>query len=391
MPKVARRNQQLAHFHSTRPVGGLTHGFYRYPATTSPDLVREVLLAHSDVGDYLLDPFMGGGTTVVEALAHGRLAVGSDLNSLATFVTRVKTTPLTADEWDGIWGWLDDGPLRPGIDLGDPGPSSQLPTSLRVPLRRALARAELLPTPRQEALVRCALLRMGQWALESSFLYPRRRDDRRNLTPSVKMLNAKLQALLGDMEEGMDELLSSAREHGVRKWQLPERRVLLEAPAESLLPRDRLADLEGRVRLVLTSPPYPGVHVLYHRWQIASRTETTAPYWIAGKSDGMALSYYTMGGRHTRGLERYFERLEDAFRTIRPLLDRNALVVQVVAFNRSNEQLPRYLAAMKRAGYESTGSKRRATLVREVPNRRWYARGRDFDAGREYLLMHRPA
>jgi len=200
------------------------------------------------------------------------------------------------------------------------------------------------------------------------------------------MLHAKLQEVLVQMAAGMDELLSSAREHGVRKWELPGRRLILQAAAEELLPRERLSELHGKVRLVMTSPPYPGVHVLYHRWQIGSRRETSAPYMIAGSADGMALSYYTMGGRHQLGLERYFQRLEEAFRTIRPLLARNALVVQLVAFNRSREQLPKFMSAMEKAGYKTDRS--RALLVREVPNRRWYARGKDFDASREYLLFH---
>lgn len=384
--KAAERQSSFSQFHSTRRIAGLTHGFYRYPATTSPDLVREVVLAHSNEDDYVLDPFMGGGTTIVEALANGRRAIGSDLNSLATFITRVKTTPLTASEWEGVWAWMSDRPLQPGVELGKAGLLSTLPASLRVPIRRALARVDQLPGRRQQAVVRCALLRMGQWALESSFLYPRRIDDRRNATPTVGMLNAKLQEVLAQMETGMDELLSSAREHGVRKWELPGRRLILKSAAEELLTRERLAELHGKVRLIMTSPPYPGVHVLYHRWQIGARRETSAPYMITGSSDGMALSYYTMGGRHELGLERYFQRLEEAFRTIRPLLARGALVVQLVAFNRSREQLPKFLTAMEKAGYRTDRS--RPLLVREVPNRRWYARGRDFDASREYLLFH---
>lgn len=384
--KSTKPLSSLSQFHSTRPVAGLTHGFYRYPATTSPELVREVVLAHSSEGDYVLDPFMGGGTTIVEALAGGRRGIGSDLNSLATFITRVKTTPLTAAEWDGVWSWIEDRPLEPGVELQPPGSLSTLPASLRVPMRRALARVKRLPSPRQQALVRCALLRMGQWALESSFVYPRRIDDRRNVTPTIGMLDAKLREVLTEMQLGMEQLVSSAREHGIRKWELPGRRLIMKSAAEDLFPRERLAPLRGKVRLVMTSPPYPGVHVLYHRWQITARRETSAPYAIAGSPDGMALSYYTMGGRHARGLERYFERLERAFRTIRPLLARDALVVQLVAFNRSREQLPKYLSAMEKAGYKTDRSG--PLLVREVPHRRWYSRGRDFDASREYLLFH---
>jgi hypothetical protein len=96
----------LTEFHTSRYIGGLTHGFYRYPATTSPDVARELLLSHTDADDLVLDPFMGGGTTIVESRAHGRRAVGCDLNSLAVFVTRAKTTPLTEGEWD-VLGFSD--------------------------------------------------------------------------------------------------------------------------------------------------------------------------------------------------------------------------------------------------------------------------------------------
>ena len=53
-------------------------------------------------------------------------------------------------------------------------------------------------------------------------------------------------------------------------------------------------------KLVLTSPPYPGVHVLYHRWQVDGRKEAPLPFMIANKLDGAGSSYYTMGDRKYR-------------------------------------------------------------------------------------------
>jgi hypothetical protein len=97
-----------------------------------------------------------------------------------------------------------------------------------------------------------------------------------------------------------------------------------------------------------------------------------------------------MGSRTPFGQDQYFERLERAFATVRPFLRRRGLVLQLVAFNRAEEQLPRYLAAMKRAGYRACHGRRGPTLVRDVPNRRWYAHGKDLGAGREYLLVHAP-
>src|SRR5262245_24483164 len=76
----------------SEPVTGLTHNFYRYPARFSPKFVRSVIEQFSDPGDLVADPFMGGGTTLVEALALGRESVGFDISSLATFIAEVKTT-----------------------------------------------------------------------------------------------------------------------------------------------------------------------------------------------------------------------------------------------------------------------------------------------------------
>ncbi len=48
-------------------------------------------------GDFVFDPFMGGGTTLLEAMVAGRRVAGSDISELAVFITQVKTT-LVADE-----------------------------------------------------------------------------------------------------------------------------------------------------------------------------------------------------------------------------------------------------------------------------------------------------
>src|SRR5438552_10357774 len=83
-----------------QPVSGLTHNSYRYPARFSPRFAAAAIEQFSRPGDLILDPYMGGGTAVVEGIAAGRRVVGNDLNSLADFVTRVKVTPLGPAEVD---------------------------------------------------------------------------------------------------------------------------------------------------------------------------------------------------------------------------------------------------------------------------------------------------
>ena len=76
----------LTSVHSTAPVAGHTHNFYRYPARFSPQFARAAIETFSKPGDTIFDPFTGGGTTAVESLLAGRRFVGCDVNSLARFV-----------------------------------------------------------------------------------------------------------------------------------------------------------------------------------------------------------------------------------------------------------------------------------------------------------------
>src|SRR5258708_22730980 len=76
----------------SEPVRGLTHGFYKYPARFSPTFVRATIEIFTKPGQLVLDPHVGGGTSLVEAPALGREAVGVDISPLAEFVARAKCT-----------------------------------------------------------------------------------------------------------------------------------------------------------------------------------------------------------------------------------------------------------------------------------------------------------
>ncbi len=86
-------------------VVGLTHRYYKYPARFSPTFVAAAIEMFSSRNDIVLDPYMGGGTTIVEAMVSGRIAIGCDINSLAVFVAKAKTALLTRKESDAIESW----------------------------------------------------------------------------------------------------------------------------------------------------------------------------------------------------------------------------------------------------------------------------------------------
>jgi tRNA G10 N-methylase Trm11 len=82
-------------YHSQAKIDGLTHLLYRYPARFSPQFARTVVDNFAKPGGVVIDPFMGGGTSAVEALAMGRRFLGIDINPLSIVIARAKTTPLS--------------------------------------------------------------------------------------------------------------------------------------------------------------------------------------------------------------------------------------------------------------------------------------------------------
>lgn len=146
----------LAAIATKDPVSGSTHNFYRYPARFSPLFVREVIRQYSSPGQTVMDPFMGGGTTIVEALSLGRKAIGLDINALAHFVTTVKTTPLSENDFAVLAGWLDRLRISTGRGRLLTEPVRNLPPAIQNVFNILKLRIDELPLERQRRFARCA-------------------------------------------------------------------------------------------------------------------------------------------------------------------------------------------------------------------------------------------
>ena len=328
---------------------------------------------------------MGGGTTIVEAAAAGRNAIGTDVNQLAQFVTGVKTTPLSGEDIAEVLTWVQNVRLAT-TDFRDAhlpveSPIRNMPVEAYSFFLVATELAERLRFPRRRRFARCALVRVGQWALDS-----------RQDTPAPSALCQELEERVEVMVAGLDDFVSAARDGGLYKNRITgTRRLIGRSAADPFLVRT-LGRRGVSPKLVLTSPPYPGVHVLYHRWQVGGRRETPAPYWIADVRDGHGESYYTMGSRSALGLSNYFAEITAAFRNLAEACTPDTTIVQLISFSNAADQLPQYLAAMERSGLtETSAGGVDSQQIRTVPNRKWYNQRRPMnDASREVLLIHRP-
>lgn len=370
------------------PIRGLTHTFYRYPARFSPLFARAAIEAYSMPGDIVLDPFMGGGTTVIEAMVLGRQAIGADINELSIFLARAKVTTLSADEKHAVRRWANTVvqnlrcSARSRFDRLD---LQGAPQNLSMPaarwLRKTITQCILtieqeLPSAEARRFARCVLLNAGQWALNG-----------RRRIPRAAEFRDQVSALTSEMLSGATELQETLGRIG-HQFVQP---LICHCDAEKLDQTSLINDV-GPVDLVVTSPPYPGIHMLYHRWQVDGRKETDAPYWIAACHDGAGASYYNFADRRPYAENLYFEKAERSFSAVRRVMRNNGTLVQMIAFAEPERQLKRYLSMMERSGFIEERTRHQRRIWRDVPGRRWHANLKgELPSSKEVVLVHRAA
>ena len=92
------------------------HRWLRYREAYSPHLITKLAL-----GDRILDPFCGCGSTLIGAAERGYSSVGIDVNPLAVFATKVKLTPLSPAQLSAIKQFMlalpEDASMEPAWEL----------------------------------------------------------------------------------------------------------------------------------------------------------------------------------------------------------------------------------------------------------------------------------
>lgn len=77
--------------------GYASHDLHSFPAKYPPQLPATFINGLTEPGDLVLDPMIGSGTTIVEAVRLQRKATGFDIDPLARLITVVKSTFLDPD------------------------------------------------------------------------------------------------------------------------------------------------------------------------------------------------------------------------------------------------------------------------------------------------------
>ncbi len=101
----------------------LTHWIYPYKGKFHPQMIRALLnIIGLSRGDTVLDPFIGSGTTAVEAQLLGINCVGIDISPLCVLQSRVKTESI--DVLPEILEWKEEMLKRVNVNLFNLGGKS---------------------------------------------------------------------------------------------------------------------------------------------------------------------------------------------------------------------------------------------------------------------------
>jgi hypothetical protein len=237
------------------------HGFHSYPARLHPETARRLIEELSRPGDRVLDPFCGSGTVLVEARLAGRAALGVDVNPLAVELSELKA----------------NGP-------GAPWTRRLVPVAKRVAehadeRRRARAGATRRYGETDVALFAPHVL-LELDGLRDGIDRAENPDVARALLLVLSAVLTKVSVRAGDTgrAEGPKRIPSGyTARFFVKKAEDLARR--LDEAAELVPPRAPLAKVvhgdardlrmvgDGKVDLVVSSPPYAGVYdyVVHHR------------------------------------------------------------------------------------------------------------------------------
>jgi tRNA G10 N-methylase Trm11 len=94
-----------------------THAVHPYVASMNPHLARALIkTVNPQKNGKILDPFVGGGAVLVEALRNGYPAQGIDVNPLGVLISKVKTTYVPQDALWKSYGAILEGYLRARAD-----------------------------------------------------------------------------------------------------------------------------------------------------------------------------------------------------------------------------------------------------------------------------------
>ena len=271
-----------------------THCFHTYPAMMIPQIARKLLNQYGVKGGWLLDPYCGTGTSLVEASLFGMHSVGCDINPLVRLIATAKLTPISLNTLDDELNKLNDVLFQVefGVDKVPDAPIPEIPNldywfSEEV-IKYLAYLLNCINKIEDQAVRNFMLVAFSETVREVSYtrtsafkLHRMPTEKLENFNPDVfgifrKKLNRNRQGLAAYLEKRKDVEASICDANTVQ-GELPMPRPL------------------GGYDLVITSPPYGDSHTTVAYGQFSRLSAE----WI-GLPNARKIDRLAMGGQNSR-------------------------------------------------------------------------------------------
>ncbi|MCE2416099.1 DNA methyltransferase [Candidatus Poribacteria bacterium] len=383
-----------------------THCFHTYPAMMIPQIARKLLNQSGVEGGWLLHPYCGTGTSLVEASLFGMHSVGCDINPLVRLIATTKSTPICLSTLDKTLNRLHDHLFQVEFQSGEvldvPIPdiinlaywfSEDVIKSL-ANLRAWISKVE------DEAVRNFILVAFSETVREVSYtrngefkLYRMSAKKLENFTPDVfGILRKKLSRNRGGLAAFLEErkkVEASVSGANTVQGELPMPRPI------------------GGYDLVITSPPYGDSHTTVAYGQFSR----LAAEWI-GLPNARKIDKLAMGGQHTKEILRdspvkeaiaeivsvdekrgwevsaFYVDLGRSINSVAQVLSPTATICYVVG-NRRVKGVMLPTDAFIVSAFRQHGFIHKETIVRNIPNKRMPKKNSPTNvAGKTSTTMH---
>ena len=311
----------------------LVHWYYPYKAKFHPQMIKALInWMGLRMGERLLDPFVGSGTSLVESKLIGVDSIGIDIDPLCVLMSRVKTSLLDISPKE-----ITSVELREAFDaLHRRANSRSVGLERYIPTDR---REEAGPLPQLEGPIYEFFLLSYLYAL-SDWTYVRKdmwRQFNRNVRSMVRCLE-----LFEQLKERLSFSFGRVEVHH----------------GDGRFPQN-VGIGEGTIDGIVTSPPY-SIAVDYIAQDLhAIRYLGIDPEKLQDKLVGLK-------GRGEERIEKYYEDMQIAFNNMYRVLRRGGyccIIIGDVTYNGKKLPLSRRFIEMGReAGFEHVGTIRRPIL-----------------------------
>ena len=382
-----------------------THCLHNYPAMMIPQIVRKLLNQYGKPKGWVLDPYCGTGTSLVEASLFGMNGVGCDINPLVRLIATAKTTLISLEVLNHYVADLCSAILQ--VEISGDVPSAPTPDVLNLDYwfsddvtQRLSFLRDCINAIEDELVRNFFWVAFSETVRECS--YTRNGEFKLYRMPAQKLPNFKpdvfriVQDKLCRNQQGLEAYLS--------KRQNVEIFVSSKNTANGELPENQPP--KG-FDLIITSPPYGDSQTTVAYGQFSRLSAD----WI-GLQDSRKVDSVSMGGTKKKSrlcdspidsaiteiravdekrasqVEAFYIDLERSISSVVPLLAEDSTICYVVG-NRRVKGVTLPTDEFIISAFGKHGFSHKETIVRNIPNKRMPKKNSPSNvAGKTDITMH---